>query len=92
MVERVPDKNEVVGSIPSTPICVFLLIRVEYLHMAEAYCVKCRSKREMDNGKEVSMRAKGGGERRAMTGSCTVCGTKMFKILGKKEAELKKAA
>lgn len=48
-----------------------------------AYCVKCREKRDMKDSKEVSMPGKGG-ERRAMTGLCVVCGTKMFKILGKK--------
>ncbi|HYF13358.1 MAG TPA: DUF5679 domain-containing protein [Candidatus Paceibacterota bacterium] len=45
-----------------------------------AYCVKCRKKRDMQNGKEVSMK----GGRRAMQGVCGVCGTKMFRILGKK--------
>ncbi len=49
-----------------------------------AYCVKCREKREMKDPKEVAMKGKGGVERRAMTGTCVVCGTKMFKILGKK--------
>ena len=45
----------------------------------EGYCVKCKQKREMKDEKEVSMPGKGG-ERRAMTGTCSVCGTKMFKI------------
>lgn len=50
--------------------------------MAEiAYCVKCREKREMKDAKEVAM----GKDRRAMQGVCSVCGTKMFKILGKKK-------
>lgn len=48
------------------------------------YCVKCKEKREMKDAKEVTMKAKGGGTRMAMTGLCTVCGTKMFKIMGKK--------
>jgi len=50
----------------------------------EAYCVKCKAKREMNEPKEVEMPGKGGVVRRAMTGVCPVCGTKMFKILGKK--------
>jgi len=54
--------------------------------MNEAYCVKCKAKREMKDATEVAMKGKGGVERRAMTGVCPVCGTKMFKILGKKEA------
>lgn len=49
----------------------------------EAYCVKCRAKRNMKDGKEVAMPGKGG-PRRAMTGLCEKCGTKMFRILGKK--------
>lgn len=53
--------------------------------MAEtAYCVKCREKREMKDPAEVSFAGKGGQERRAMQGVCPVCGTKMFKIMGKK--------
>lgn len=50
--------------------------------MAEiGYCVKCREKREMKDAKEVDMK----GGRRAMSGVCVKCGTKMFKILGKKK-------
>jgi len=47
------------------------------------YCVKCRAKRNMKDEKEVTMPGKGG-QRRAMTGLCEKCGTKMFRILGKK--------
>jgi Zn finger protein HypA/HybF involved in hydrogenase expression len=49
----------------------------------EAYCVKCREKREMQDPQEVTMKGKGGTERRAAKGTCPTCGTKMFKILGK---------
>lgn len=45
----------------------------------EAYCVKCKAKREMKNAKEVMMKNK----RRAMKGVCPECGTGMYKILGK---------
>ena len=47
------------------------------------YCVKCKEKREMKDAVEVSMPGKGG-ERRALKGTCSVCGTGMYKILGKK--------
>lgn len=51
--------------------------------MAEtAYCVKCKAKREMLNPKEVPMKAKGGGKRRAMKGTCPKCGTGMYRIMG----------
>ena len=52
--------------------------------MEEAYCVKCRAKGEMLEGKEVEMNGRGGVKRRAMKGKCGKCGTTMFKILGKK--------
>jgi hypothetical protein len=36
----------------------------------------------MKGEQEVAMKGKGGTERKAMTGTCETCGTKMFKILG----------
>lgn len=43
-----------------------------------AYCVKCREKREFE-GEEITMP----NGRRAAQGVCPVCGTKVFRILGK---------
>ena len=45
----------------------------------QGYCVKCKKKRDMEGAKEVKMK----GGRRAMQGTCSNCGTKMFRILGK---------
>lgn len=45
----------------------------------EAYCVKCKEKKEMKDAKEVIMK----NNRKAMKGSCPSCGTGMFRILGK---------
>ncbi|HET8856168.1 MAG TPA: DUF5679 domain-containing protein [Nitrososphaeraceae archaeon] len=42
----------------------------------EGYCVKCKSKREMQNEKKVTMK----NGRPATQGTCGTCGTKMFKI------------
>ncbi|MEM3827269.1 MAG: DUF5679 domain-containing protein [Candidatus Micrarchaeaceae archaeon] len=42
----------------------------------EAYCMKCKQKREMKDAKEVVMK----NGKKAFTGVCAVCGTKMFKI------------
>jgi hypothetical protein len=42
------------------------------------YCVKCKAKREMKGEKQITMK----NGRPATTGTCTVCGTKMFKIGG----------
>ena len=49
----------------------------------QGYCVKCKKKQEIQNAKEVSMKGKGKVKRRAATGTCPKCGTKMFRILGK---------
>ncbi len=44
----------------------------------EAYCVKCKAKQEMKDPTETTMK----NGKPATTGTCTVCGTKMFKIGG----------
>jgi Domain of unknown function (DUF5679) len=44
----------------------------------EAYCVKCKAKREFE-GQEVTMK----NGRKAAKGSCPVCGTTVMRILGK---------
>lgn len=51
------------------------------LFMTKAYCVKCRQKREMENEKEIIIKGKGGTKRKALTGTCPVCKTKMFKFI-----------
>ena len=45
----------------------------------EAYCVKCKAKKEISNPQEVTMK----NGRKAMQGKCPTCGTKMFRIMGK---------
>jgi len=45
----------------------------------EAYCVKCKAKRDMKDGQETTMK----NGRLAMKGVCPECGTGMFKIMGK---------
>ena len=47
----------------------------------EAYCVKCREKREIQNPKEVTMK----NGRNAVEGTCPVCGTKLFLMVGNKD-------
>ena len=53
--------------------------------MTEAYCVKCKTKRNMKDPQEETIKGKGGKARMAMTGPCEVCGTKMFRIMGMKK-------
>jgi len=45
----------------------------------EAYCVKCKAKKEMKDAKEVTMK----NGRKAMKGVCPTCGTGMYRIMGK---------
>jgi len=57
--------------------------RLEMVHMAEtykgdAYCVKCKEKREFEGTVKVSDSG-----RRMAQGICPVCGTKVNRILGK---------
>lgn len=61
---------------------LFLYHLYTYIIM-EGYCVKCKKKQEIQGAKEVDMKGKGGVKRRAMTGTCPKCGTKMFRIMGK---------
>ncbi|MGC8862430.1 MAG: DUF5679 domain-containing protein [Armatimonadota bacterium] len=42
----------------------------------EAYCVKCKAKKQMNNPKAVTMK----NGKPATQGTCPTCGTKMFKI------------
>ena len=46
--------------------------------MAEAYCVKCKAKREVKNAQQITMK----NGKPALQGVCPVCGTKVFKIGG----------
>ena len=42
----------------------------------EAYCLKCRAKRQIRNAREVTLK----NGRPATQGTCPVCGTKIFRI------------
>ena len=42
----------------------------------EAYCVKCRSKREISNPQAITMK----NGKPATSGTCPSCGTKVFRI------------
>jgi Zn finger protein HypA/HybF involved in hydrogenase expression len=42
----------------------------------QAYCVKCRAKKEMKNPKSITMK----NGKPATQGVCPACGTKMFRI------------
>ncbi len=58
-----------------------LMCGKEVIGLAEtAYCVKCRTKREMVDAQKVTMK----NGRPAMKGKCASCGTGMYKILSSK--------
>jgi len=44
--------------------------------MAQAYCVKCKKKVEIQNARKVTLKNK----RPAVQGVCPKCGTKVFRI------------
>jgi len=44
--------------------------------LMQAYCMKCRTKREMKDAKSIVMK----NGKPATQGVCPVCGTKMFRI------------
>lgn len=44
--------------------------------MVQAYCVKCRAMREIKDPKVVTLK----NGRKAVTGVCPVCGTKLYRI------------
>ncbi len=46
--------------------------------MVEAYCMKCKAKREMQDAEDTVMK----NGRKAKKGKCPECGTGMFKIGG----------
>jgi hypothetical protein len=46
--------------------------------MAEAYCVKCKTKRQVQNAQNITMK----NGKPALKGTCPVCGTSLFKIGG----------
>jgi hypothetical protein len=47
--------------------------------MTQAYCVKCRAKKDMKDPAEVTMK----NGKKALKGTCPSCGTGMFRITGK---------
>ena len=49
----------------------------------EAYCVKCKAKKEMQNPEEVTLK----NGRKALKGKCPDCGTTMCAMMSKEKAE-----
>ncbi len=54
------------------------------LDATEAYCVKCRQKRAIQGARKVTT-PKG---RRAIEGTCSVCGTKLFRFIARGKENL----
>jgi DNA polymerase II large subunit len=47
-----------------------------------AYCVKCKDKREMKDAQPITMK----NGKPALQGQCTICGTKLTRIVSTKKA------
>lgn len=87
---RSPNLNLICGFSPKTRALpldnaskIIMLVakrrRYLYLHKGanmQAYCLKCRTKREMRNPQSVTLK----NGRPATQGACPVCGTKMYRI------------
>ena len=54
----------------------FIVNLKEEVNMVQAYCVKCRAKKEMKDPKSITMK----NGKPATQGTCPTCGTKMFRI------------
>ena len=52
------------------------LVSKREVEQMQAYCVKCRAKREMRDARAITMK----NGKPATQGICPVCGTKMFRI------------
>jgi Zn finger protein HypA/HybF involved in hydrogenase expression len=52
-----------------------------------AYCVECRTDRQVAGAERVEMPAEGGQSRPAVKGTCPVCGGGLFRILADDELE-----
>jgi len=55
---------------------LLLLLKAREVGQMQAYCMKCRDKREMKDTKSITLK----NGRPATHGICSVCGTKMFRI------------
>ncbi len=55
---------------------VHATIRNKEVDMVQAYCVKCKAKKEMKDPKAITMK----NGKPATQGTCPSCGTKMFRI------------
>ena len=48
----------------------------------QAYCVKCKTKRDMNDAHQITMK----NGKPALQGTCPVCGTKLTRILSTQKA------
>jgi len=55
---------------------VVLILLLPTLHMTTGYCVKCRTKREIQGATAVTLK----NGKPATKGTCPECSTKMFRI------------
>jgi len=56
----------------------------EVLKMPEGRCMKCKEQVTIKDPKDTTIKSRGG-ELAAVHGTCPKCGTKVFRIVGKKK-------
>ena len=80
MCDQVKDNSSLPLIRASVPFDIARMYRLPYTARKEvtmqAYCMKCRTKREMKDARSITMK----NGRPATQGVCPVCGTKMFRI------------
>jgi len=70
-------REQVPGPVFVPPTEVSITPAAPQIERIQAYCVRCRAKREMKNPRAITMR----NGRPAIQGVCSVCGSKMFRIV-----------
>ena len=68
-------KIQAISGVSRTVVCATHKINEEGI-MPQAYCVKCRQKREIKDPQQITMK----NNRPAVKGTCPVCGTKLVRL------------
>ncbi|HEY4035441.1 MAG TPA: DUF5679 domain-containing protein [Ktedonobacteraceae bacterium] len=79
-----PEPEVVETKVEHKPKAIDTKVEAEGDASAEAYCVKCRQRQVIQGAKKVTTQ-KG---RRALEGTCPVCGTKLFRFIAREKENL----
>ncbi len=76
-----PEPSAPVEPMTVEPAEVVSEVPLAALEVVYGYCMKCKTQRAIKEEREVTMK----NGRKALQGTCTTCGSQIFKILGKKK-------